>query len=77
MLITDFTGTYDYEKAEADHVAAYILEGIAEGEYTADELPRLISKELAHWAKSLGGESSESFEDFKRHFLAALGNPEI
>ena len=72
MLTTDFTGTYDYEKAEADHAAAYILEGIAEGEYTADELPRLILKELAHWTGALGGAESASFQDFKRHFIAAL-----
>lgn len=74
MMTTDFSGTYDYEKAEADHAAVYILEGIAEGEYTLDELPKLITKELAHWAAALGGENSESFQDFKRHFMAAFEN---
>lgn len=77
MMTTDFTGTYDYEKAEADHAAIYILEGIAEGEYAANELPKLITKKLAHWAIALGGENSESFQNFKRHFMAALGSPEI
>lgn len=77
MMTTDLTGTYDYEKAEADHAAAYVLEGIAEGEYAPGELPKLITEELAHWAAALGGENSESFQDFKRHFMAALENAEI
>ena len=74
MMTTDLTGTYYYEKSEADHAATYILEGIAEGEYAPDELPKLITKALARWATALGGENSESFQDFKRHFMAAFEN---
>jgi len=70
MLITDFTGTYDYEKAEALHSADYILEDLREGLIAAEELPAKIERERAHWSRML--RDPQSFADFDRHFHEAL-----
>lgn len=70
MLTTDFTGTYDYEKEEAEYAAAYLLEDLACG-YTKPEYFELqILKELAHWRKCL----PDTFEDFNKHFREAIKN---
>lgn len=72
MLTTDYTGTYDYEKAEADHAAARVLEDIEDGYHTIEQAPVEAARRLARWAGALGGTDSASFQDFKRHFIAAL-----
>lgn len=68
MLTTDFSGTYDYEKEEAIHAAGFILEDLACGYITPEELPDRVNKELAHWKKCI----PETFDDFLRHFTAAI-----
>jgi hypothetical protein len=68
MLTTDFTGTYDYEKEEAEHAARYILDDFIDGEITLEELPERIMKERIHWKKCL----PETFDDFDKHFLTAI-----
>ena len=47
MQVTDFTGTYDYEKAEALAEIAYMRELMQEGELTADQLPAYIERTRA------------------------------
>ena len=68
MLTTDFSGTYDYEREEAEHAADSILEDLACGYITPDELPDRMNRELAHWNKCL----PDTFDDFLRHFNAAM-----
>lgn len=77
MKTTDFTGTYDYEKAEADHAAARVLEDIEDGYHTIEQAPAEAARRLARWAGVLGGADSASFQDFKRHFIAALADAGI
>ncbi len=68
MLTTDFSGTYDYEREEAEHAADSILEDLACGYITPDELPDRMNRELAHWKKCI----PDTFDDFLRHFNAAM-----
>jgi hypothetical protein len=68
MLITDFTGIYDYEKEEALHAANYILESLHDGNITPGTLPAAILKERQHWRKYL----PDTFNDFDRHFNAQI-----
>lgn len=68
MLTTDFTGTYDYEKEEAEHAARYILDELNDAYITPEELGARIHKELAHWKKCI----PDTFEDFERHFNAFI-----
>lgn len=72
MLITDFSGTYDYEKTEAEHAATVLNEDFTEGYYeTRTEYDAACAKELAHWGMVYKNDIG-AFEDFKRHFEAAL-----
>lgn len=68
MLTTDFTGTYDYEKEEAQHAAGFILDDLASGYITPEELPDRINRELVHWKRCL----PDTFDDFQTHFSAAI-----
>ena len=68
MLTTDFTGTYDYEKEEAEHAARYILDSVYDGDLTADDLPETLLKERTHWKKCI----PETFEDWDAHFTRAI-----
>lgn len=70
MQVTDFTGTYDYEKAEALAEVAYMRELMQEGELTADQLPAYVERTRAHWRKALS--DPQSFADFDAHFTAAV-----
>lgn len=72
MLTTDFSGTYDYEKEEAYHAATILNEAFIEGYYsTRGEYEEACAKELAHWGMVFKNDV-DAFEDFKRHFEAAL-----
>lgn len=72
MITTDFSGTYDYEKEEAENEAASILADKADGYYRSEpEYQAAVGKILAHWGKVFSGEP-ESLADFTRHFNAAL-----
>lgn len=68
MLTTDFTGTYDYEKTEAEHAAEYILDNLANGDIEPGDLLSTMLKELAHWRVVL----PDTFEDFNKHFRAFI-----
>lgn len=68
MLTTDFTGTYDYEKEEAQHAASYLLEDLSLAYITLEEFPDKILKELTHWKKCI----PDTFDDFERHFKAEI-----
>lgn len=73
MLTSDFTGTYDYEKEEAEHEAEYIRECIDEAQGDEAEISRILARIVklgAHWNRALGG--GESFADFVRHFNAKM-----
>lgn len=67
-LTTDFSGTYDYEKTEAESEADYFLELAAE--YTADEMSGKLAKLAEHWAKAL----PDTYDDFRKHFNAKWDN---
>lgn len=64
MQTTDFTGTYDYEKEEARRSAYELLDDLASGYSTFDQLPARIAKEKAHWSIVLG----ETMPDFINEF---------
>lgn len=68
MLTTDFTGTYDYEKEEAEHAANSLLDDLALAYCTPEEFDFRITKEQIHWKKCL----PETFDDFNKHFLATI-----
>ena len=68
MLTTDFTGTYDYEKEEAEHAADFILDDLYDGYITPEELPARLLKELTHWKKCI----PDTFEEFEKHFNARI-----
>ena len=70
MLTTDFTGTYDYEKEEAEHAAAGLLEDLACGYTKPEDFELRLLKERAHWRKCL----PDTFEDFDKHFREAIKN---
>jgi hypothetical protein len=73
MLTTDFSGTYDYEKEEAEHEAEYIIECINDD---GDEYAKgRIEKLRIHWQKVL--DTKESFDDFCKHFNAKMPNPKF
>lgn len=68
MLTTDFSGTYDYEKEEAQHAAQFLLDDIYDGLLSHEELPAKIEKERQHWKKCL----PDTFDDWDRHFTATI-----
>lgn len=68
MLTSDFSGTYDYEKEEAQHAAQFLLDDIFDGYLSHEEVPAKIEKERQHWKKCL----PDTFEDWDRHFTAAI-----
>ena len=70
MLTTDFTGTYDYEKEEAEHAANYLLEDLACGYTKPEEFELKLLNERVHWRKCL----PDTFEDFDKHFREAVKN---
>lgn len=61
--VTDFTGTYDYEREEAKAVAESMLESWLEGYYTPDQYHQAVIKERAHWAKCLDEQGMKDFAD--------------
>ena len=62
--VTDFTGTYDYEREEARHVASGYREDMQEGYYrSVDEYHQALIKERAHWAKCLNDAGMKDFAD--------------
>lgn len=77
MITTDFSGTYDYEKEEAEAVAGGLLEDLRGGYYTADQFANACQKEAAHWQRALGGKDSESYKDFARHFNAVIKETQV
>jgi len=73
-LTTDFSGTYDYEKTEAEHAATGILEDICMGYYTdIDGVDFAVKREMAHWAKCL----DTGFSEFQGYFYATLTHEAI
>ena len=64
MLTTDFSGTYDYEREEAEHAAQYILDDLNDGYITPDEFQDRLAKERQHWKKCL----PDTFDDWNNHF---------
>jgi hypothetical protein len=68
MLTNDFTGTYDYEKTEAELAANYLLDDLAFAYCNPEEFDFRITKEQIHWKKCL----PDTFDDFNKHFLAAI-----
>lgn len=68
MLTTDFTGTYDYEKEEAEYAARYILDDFLDGTISFEEMEERIMKERVHWKKCI----PETFEEFDKYFLAFI-----
>jgi len=68
MQTTDFTGTYDYERDEAQHIAQTMLDDAKSG-YQAIT-PELIAKELAHWHKCLCPQGYLDFKDELENQLA-------
>jgi|DEB19_MinimDraft_3_1074340.scaffolds.fasta_scaffold28297_3 hypothetical protein len=70
MLTTDFTGTYDYEKEEAEHAANYILEDIACGYLDLEDIQAKVDKERVYWKKCI----PEAFEEFDKYFLEFIKN---
>ena len=67
MLTTDFSGSYDYEKVEAESEADAILADLAEGYYSPEQFDAAKTKTLAHWAKVFHGEP-ESLAEFAKYF---------
>ena len=73
-LTTDFSGTYDYEKTEAEHAANNILEDICMGYFTdMDGVDIAVKREMAHWAKVL----DVGFSEFQGYFYATLTHDAI
>ena len=60
MLTKDFSGTYDYERGEAQNEVAYFTESI-QPDYSPDESLAYAAKIAAHWRKVL---TAEGFADF-------------
>lgn len=71
MLTTDFSGTYDYEKTEAESEAEYLLEGLAEGYYSPEQFEQAKAKTVSRWAKVFAKEP-ESLAEFLQYFHARL-----
>lgn len=71
MKTTDFSGTYDYEKVEAESEAEYLLEGLADGYYSPDQFEAAKSKIIVHWSKVFEREP-ESLTDFIKYFNERL-----
>jgi len=71
MKTTDFSGTYDYEKVEAESEAEYLLEGLAEGYYSPQQFEQAKTKTLAHWQKVFTKEP-ESMAEFAKYFNARI-----
>jgi hypothetical protein len=73
-ITTDFSGTYDYEKTEAEYAANYILEDIRMGYFTDhDGVDLQVEREMAHWAKCL----DVGFSEFQGYFFAVLTHDAI
>lgn len=66
MRTTDFTGSYDYEKAEALHAAEVLRDDLEFGSIEPHEVEAYIEQVLAKWQASL---SADSFAEFKTHYL--------
>lgn len=77
MITTDFSGSYDYEKEEAEAIAVPMFEDLQSGYYTLEQFAAACQKEAAHWQRVLGGKDSESYQDFARHFNAAIKETQI
>jgi len=75
MQTTDFTGSYDYEREEAQYVAQTMIDD-AESGYQAIT-PELIAKELAHWQKCLCQQGYLDFKDELEKQLSAMASGEI
>jgi hypothetical protein len=71
MLTTDFSGTYDYEKDEAESEADTLLADLADGYYSPDQFEAAKTKTLAHWTKVFRGEP-ESLAEFSKYFNERL-----
>ena len=69
MQTTDFTGTYDYEREEAQHIAQSMMEDETSG-YQAIT-PERIAKELAHWQVCLCPQGYMDFKDELEKQLAS------
>jgi len=73
-LTTDFSGTYDYEKTEAESAANHILEDICMGYFMdRDGVDLAVKRELAHWTKVL----DTGFSEFEGYFYATLTHDAI
>lgn len=73
-LTTDFSGTYDYEKTEAEHAANTILEDVRAGYFTdRDGVECAVKREMQHWAKYL----DVGFSEFQGYFYATLTHDAI
>lgn len=73
METIDFTGTYDYEKTEAEAEAEHYLHLIAEAGQDEQELAyiaRNMAKLSTHWGKVL--ETPEQLEEFCQYFNAKM-----
>ena len=70
MQTTDFTGSYDYEKAEALHAAEVLRDDLEFGSIEPHEVAAYVERVLEKWQASL---SADSFAEFKTHYLLAVG----
>ena len=75
MKTTDFSGTYDYEREEAQYCAYEILEDIRAGYHTRETFNDAVKREKAHWSKCL--DAGESLNDFLKHFDATLSDDAV
>lgn len=61
MQTKDFTGTYDYERGEAQGEAEYFIKAI-QPDRTPDECKAYVDKIARHWQKVL---CANGFADFR------------
>ena len=76
MKTSDFSGTYDYEKEEANYCATTLLNDFNDGYYTKEQLQGVIDHERAHWMKVLNGTEgglSDFVAEFNRIITPATG----
>ena len=69
MQTTDFTGSYDYEKAEALHAAEVLRDDLEFGSIESHEVAAYVERVLSKWQATL---PADSFAEFKSCYLSAI-----
>lgn len=63
MKTSDCTGSYDYERSEAQTAGEELLADLCSGYYSPEQFEQAIERERTHWAKILTPEGMADFTD--------------